>query len=195
MKAFCNSSDPAFIAPCYQATFLNLNRSQIYVSQHQPAFGVWAFNYHRNTDRFNPSPDVAQIKAPNPIPSWPEVDIMLTHGPPYGILDTTWQDEEVGCEHLRRAVQRCRPRLHCFGHIHEGWGAERMDWSGESSELVKIDRAQVLEQRSAYLDLTESGDSPLKFGEETIFVNAAIMDKRYRPHNAPWIVDLDLPAA
>ena len=176
-----------------QAAFLNLSRLQIYASQYQPEFGVWAFNYHRNTDRFNPSADVTRVKALNPVPSWPEVDIMLTHGPPYGILDTTWADEEAGCQHLRQAVQRCRPRLHCFGHIHEGWGAERTNWSTGHSERVDIDEARALEQRSVYLDLTESGGSPLKYGDETVFVNAAIMNKRYRPKNAPWLVDLDLP--
>ncbi|MCJ1464134.1 hypothetical protein MMC07_002747 [Pseudocyphellaria aurata] len=159
----------------------------IYTSPYQPAYETWAFNYQRSTDRFNPG-----ATAPNPVPSWPEIDIMLTHGPPYNVLDTTWQDEQVGCEHLARAVQRCRPRLHCFGHIHEGWGAERANWAKQSIEEIEIDRASVSAQRSSYLDLSESG-SALKFGEETLFVNAAIMNKRYRPSNAPWVVDLDLP--
>lgn len=131
----------------------------------------------------------------NPVPSWPEIDLMLTHGPPYGIRDTTWADEQAGCEHLRRAVQRCRPRLHCFGHIHEGWGAERMTWSTETSEDVEIIKSEVLKQGFAYLDLTESGESPLNFGEETLFVNAAILNRAYHPVNAPWIVDIDLPLA
>lgn len=153
---------------------------------------MWAFNYRRSTDRFNSSTKDTPPKAPNPVPSWPDIDIMLTHGPPYGILDTTWQDEEVGCENLRRAVQRCRPRLHCFGHIHEGWGAEKMNWSKQTTESIEVDQAKILAQRSSYLDLSHTG-SALTFGEETVFVNAAIMDKRYRPRNAPWLIDLDLP--
>lgn len=162
---------------------------QIYSSPYQPEFGKWAFNYCRSTDRFNPS---TTLEAPNPVPSWPEVDIMLTHGPPYGILDSTWQDEQVGCENLRHAVQRCRPRLHCFGHIHEGWGAEKRNWSKQTTEKIEVDHGRNLAQRSSYLDLSDSG-SELRFGEETVFVNAAIMNKSYRPRNAPWIVDLDLP--
>ncbi|MCJ1428345.1 hypothetical protein MMC29_006254 [Sticta canariensis] len=163
----------------------------IYSSPYQPEFGRWAFNYCRSTDRFNPS---TTLEAPNPVPSWPEVDIMLTHGPPYGILDTTWQDEQVGCENLRHAVQRCRPRLHCFGHIHEGWGAEKRNWSNQTTEKIEVDHARILAQRSSYLDLSDSG-SELRFGEETVFVNAAIMNKSYRPRNAPWVVDLDLALA
>ena len=39
------------------------------------------------------------------------------------------------------------------------------------------------------------GGRGLKDGEETLFVNAAVMDVDYRPVNAPWVVDLDLPRA
>lgn len=107
----------------------------------------------------------------------------------------TKNNHVVGCQHLRRAVERCRPRLHCFGHIHEGWGGEKLNWSNKRSERLEIDSAKIIEQRSAFVDLSESGKSPLKFGEETLFVNAAIMDGEYRPRNAPWVVDLDLPCA
>lgn len=120
---------------------------------------------------------------------------MLTHGPPYGILDMTEDNQVVGCEHLRRAVARCRPRLHYFGHIHEGWGGGNLNWLNIKSERFEIDSAKMIEHRSAFVDLSESGNSPLKFGEETLFVNASIMDEWYRPRNAPWVADLDLPCA
>lgn len=68
-----------------------------------------------------------------------------------------------------------------------------MNWSTKTSERVIVDREQTLAQRSAYIDLTDSGQPGLKFGDETLFVNAAILDQAYRPVNAPWVVDLDLP--
>ena len=33
----------------------------------------------------------------------------------------------------------------------------------------------------------------MSYEEETMFVNAAIMNLSYEPRNAPWIVDIDLP--
>jgi Icc-related predicted phosphoesterase len=51
------------------------------------------------------------------------VDVLVTHGPPFGVLDRTTTDELVGCEELLMAVERAQPRLHVFGHIHEGAGA------------------------------------------------------------------------
>lgn len=62
------------------------------------------------------------------------VDVVITHGPPKGILDVTASRQRAGCEHLFRAVATARPQLHCFGHIHEGWGAKLVAWRDNPSE-------------------------------------------------------------
>ena len=67
-----------------------------------------------------------------------------------------------------------------------------MNWVTETSERVLVNREKTLAQRSAYIDLTDSDQSGLNFGDETLFVNASILDHAYRPVNAPWVVDLDL---
>ena len=54
------------------------------------------------------------------IPS--DTDVLITHGPPLGRGDTT-HGKHVGCVSLLKDVQsRVKPRLHVFGHIHEGRG-------------------------------------------------------------------------
>lgn len=162
----------------------------VYASPYQPEFCRWAFAYPRSEDRFNPVPG-----AENPVPGFPGVDLMLTHGPPMGVLDrVVWGGERVGCEFLRRAVERARPRVHVFGHIHEGYGAGRMDWGTGGFEEIKADPEEVLEGRCAYYNASEDGGRALRFGEETVFVNASVVTVRYDPINAPWVVDLDLPA-
>ncbi|MEG0950140.1 MAG: metallophosphatase domain-containing protein [Bacteroidales bacterium] len=40
-------------------------------------------------------------------------DILITHGPPLGILDN-----QQGCALLRKAVFKSKPAYHLFGHIH-----------------------------------------------------------------------------
>ncbi|KAI0838206.1 Metallo-dependent phosphatase [Hypoxylon sp. FL0890] len=62
------------------------------------------------------------------------VDVVITHGPPRGIMDYTDQNRRAGCSKLFAAVARARPRLHCFGHIHEGWGAKLAIWREQISE-------------------------------------------------------------
>lgn len=50
------------------------------------------------------------------------IDILLSHSPPYNILDRTKDNRRVGSESLASAVLRISPRLHIFGHIHESRG-------------------------------------------------------------------------
>ncbi|KAK3358045.1 hypothetical protein B0T25DRAFT_622595 [Lasiosphaeria hispida] len=62
------------------------------------------------------------------------VDIVITHGPPKGVLDMTSSRQRAGCEDLFAAVAKACPRLHCFGHIHEGWRAKLVGWRDAPSE-------------------------------------------------------------
>lgn len=56
-----------------------------------------------------------------------DTDILITHGPPYGILDTTRYGEQVGDRMLAEHVLRVSPKLHLFGHIHEASGQHETD--------------------------------------------------------------------
>jgi predicted phosphodiesterase len=52
-----------------------------------------------------------------------ETDVLISHGPPYGILDCAPGDStHQGCRELLKAVRRIRPKLHVFGHVHTGFG-------------------------------------------------------------------------
>ena len=50
-------------------------------------------------------------------------DILITHRPPYGILDTT--NHSYGCIHLLQAVLKVSPCYHLFGHVHGAYGIEK----------------------------------------------------------------------
>jgi predicted phosphohydrolase len=54
------------------------------------------------------------------------LDVLLVHGPPYGILDHALRGVDTGSHALRRAIVRARPSLAIFGHIHEGRGEVRL---------------------------------------------------------------------
>lgn len=47
-------------------------------------------------------------------------------------------------------------------------------------------------RRKGYASVNLDG---LTHGEQTLFLNAAIMDDNDEPSNAPWLVYLDLPIA
>jgi len=55
-----------------------------------------------------------------------DTDILVTHNPPYDILDGTSDGINAGSPSLRRRINEIEPALHVFGHIHEasGWIAK-----------------------------------------------------------------------
>ncbi|KAJ5427304.1 hypothetical protein N7465_002374 [Penicillium sp. CMV-2018d] len=111
----------------------------VYASPYTPSLGDWGFQYH---------PDkghdfmIDHGSGPN------TVDVVMTHGPPKGIMDYTHSGERAGSSDLFRAIARVRPRpgMHCFGHIHEGWGAKLVTWRERTtdmpSHLTDIDNGQ-----------------------------------------------------
>ena len=77
-----------------------------------PAFYDWAFNLPRGS---------ALDHVWSNIPA--STDVLITHGPPLGRGDFTDHSGRSGCHDLLRHVQsRVQPRLHIFGHIHQGYG-------------------------------------------------------------------------
>lgn len=108
-------------------------------------------NWHFMKDRGAPIKEKWDL-IPN------DIDILITHGPPYGVLDKVNLSSRgdkfklAGCEELRLALERVKPKLHVFGHIHSEGGK------------------QLLFKHQ---------------GPNTICVNAAIMDEDYNPVNKP----------
>lgn len=101
---------------------------KIWGSPYCPRYGNWAFM----KDRASMMKKVWDFMDP-------EADIIVTHTPAYGFLD--WSDKRVvdninmvsyttyehtGCKSLYKKIKINKPKLHCFGHIHntsEVWNA------------------------------------------------------------------------
>jgi len=60
-----------------------------------------------------------------------EVDVLVTHGPPHGILDPGWKVLHVGSTALAKAIDERKVRHHVFGHLHAAGG--RMIQRGETT--------------------------------------------------------------
>jgi Icc-related predicted phosphoesterase len=83
----------------------------------QKPFCDWAFN--------RPEPKLTQHwKA---IPD--NTDVLITHSPPYMIGDYVfWSNNHEGSPSLyKEVIERIKPKLHCFGHIHDGNGKKIID--------------------------------------------------------------------
>lgn len=90
---------------------------KIYGSPWQPWFFDWAFNLQRGEEirrKWELIPD--------------DTDILVTHGPVYGVLDKVRTGELVGCEELLLKTKSLQQlKLHVAGHIHESYGEAQRD--------------------------------------------------------------------
>ena len=50
-----------------------------------------------------------------------DVDVLITHSPPFGTLDYV-NGRNEGCEALANRLKELSPKVHIFGHLHEGYG-------------------------------------------------------------------------
>lgn len=93
---------------------VSIGKLKIYGSPWQPEFCNWAFNVPRGIQiqhKWKLIPD--------------DVDILVTHGPPYGKRDwvhSVRRPQNLGCLELANKVEEVKPLLHVFGHIHGGYG-------------------------------------------------------------------------
>ncbi|KAF2230856.1 hypothetical protein EV356DRAFT_323063 [Viridothelium virens] len=207
--------------------FFTIHASPCTPSQYGSQYMLHAFQYATGEDRYNPNADTDGIgmtpswavnssTPSSTIPTFPGVDIVMTQSPPKYILDHTSDGSSAGCEHLRRAISRAKPRLHCFGHIHKSYGAERIAWKShmthkeledmgiECLEDFDDDIAPLPQQepdglmknssrKRGFARISQQSQDALVHGKQTLCVNAAVKEDEGRPSNAPWLVTLELP--
>ena len=98
-------------------SLIEIEGLKIWCSSYTPTFLNWAFMRDRGPD----------IKAHwDRIPD--DIDILVTHGPPYGILDYVEENglkRYLGCQDLLNRVKELKNlKHHFFGHIHYSHGSD-----------------------------------------------------------------------
>ena len=90
---------------------ITIDGVKFYGSPWQPWFYDWAFNLERGPE----------IRAKwDLIPE--DTNVLITHGPPFGIGDLTARGDQAGCQDLLEVIEKIKPAVHIFGHIHECYG-------------------------------------------------------------------------
>ncbi|KAK5730966.1 hypothetical protein LTR15_000904 [Elasticomyces elasticus] len=186
-------------------TLANGARLKVYASPYTPSKADWGFEYDPQQEEHNWSIDN-------------DTDVVITHGPPRGVLDYT-NSKRAGSPGLFAAVARARPRMHCFGHIHEAWEAKQVVWREEISEMpshftdIDNDASTSYDSLAAIhprkFDGPDEEVSKVKIlrqlreqryclagrmaeSGQTLFVNAAMEGEEER---VPWVVEIALPKA
>nr|POE59177.1 putative rhamnogalacturonate lyase c [Quercus suber] len=179
----------------------------VFASPYTASVNEWAFQY-------DPRDDHKWVIGDG-------VDLVMTHSPPKGVLDYTDSRERAGSSSLFAAVAKGKPLLHCFGHIHEAWGAKMISWRSDIGEspthftAIDNDKSRTIETLAAIRP--RKRDSPsrelekaekraaheqkgycyagsfMRRGEETLFVNAAAQETDEHVRQLPWMADISLP--
>ena len=180
---------------------------RIYASPYTPVYGTSAFQYHSKEDRFNSAgtPSWAQNVGTETSTIPNNVDIVMTHGPARYILDEI-DGHSAGCEHLRRAIARVQPRLHCFGHIHSPrrgfYEAHVLRHEGQTvlegdpiGSISKVWMGENSCRKKGFRSLTPGAAQEFRENkQQTLCVNAAMEgDEPGVLEHPPWLVELDLP--
>lgn len=88
---------------------------KFYGSPFTPEFHNWCFmlDHDKQQTHWKNIPD--------------DTDVLITHGPAYGVLDQTGMEHNpghLGCVFLLKRIQELDIKAHLFGHIHGGYGRE-----------------------------------------------------------------------
>lgn len=74
-------------------------------------FGIWSY-------------DFTEDEAERLLATCVACDILVTHSPPWGLVDVNSRGDHLGSHAIRRAVERLQPRLVVCGHIHGSAGQQ-----------------------------------------------------------------------
>ena len=90
---------------------IEINGLKFWGSPVQPDLTGWAFGKPRGA---------AMKRHWDLIPN--DIDVLITHTPPFGILDKPRSGRSIGCEELSKKLLEVQPKVHIFGHVHASYG-------------------------------------------------------------------------
>ena len=85
-----------------------------------------------------------------------EIDVLVTHGPPYGVHDPGWQAAHVGSTALASAVSARSVQHHVFGHLHAAGGRTVQQGHTTFYNVAACNDAYVLVNQPRVLDVQSS---------------------------------------
>ena len=106
---------------------INIDNISFYFCPFQPWFYDWAFNFPKDPTEY----EEKATKIWQAIPD--DVNILITHGPAYGILDKVEnsrknEDPHVGCKYLLERINELKElKIHAFGHIHSEYSVIQLE--------------------------------------------------------------------
>lgn len=125
---------------------------KIWGSPYTPWYYNWAFSKKRGSP---------MARHWSNIPS--DTDVLVTHGPVSGILDTVVNDRHAGDKDLLKRILEVKPKAHVCGHIHEAYGSAKKHGVRFINASVLNERYELVNKpivfELSYTDLPSSSQS------------------------------------
>jgi Icc-related predicted phosphoesterase len=138
-------------------TFLGYKGKHFYISEAEyledsgiefDGVKIWGTPWSKYFDGINPfckafmKTDKNLVKYYDKIPD--DTDILISHGPPFDILDESYYDKEkCGSQALLATLDRVRPKVFVCGHIHEGNGFLLLKHEGPNTACYNVSHMNV----------------------------------------------------
>ena len=110
---------------CIHNKEIKIEGIKFFGSAFTPEFNNWAYNHSEKQSK------VFWDNAP-------DSDVVVCHGPPFMVLDSVSShypvERPLGCVSFKNYLERVKPKLAIFGHIHDkGYQKETVNWENGSS--------------------------------------------------------------
>jgi Icc-related predicted phosphoesterase len=112
----CKAMIPKNVIYLQDSLYKSKTGLKIYGSPYTPKFFHWSFMKQRGDE-------ISEVWAKIP----KGIDVLVTHGPASGILDRNQNGQQCGCYDLGRYINKIKPKVHLFGHIHHSRGITKIE--------------------------------------------------------------------
>lgn len=68
--------------------------------------------------------DISEQDAESILAQFDGMDVLVTHSPPFGVVDRHASLGSIGSQSVLAAIKRMKPELVLCGHVHDCWGME-----------------------------------------------------------------------
>lgn len=118
---------------------ITINGLKIWGSPYSLFFHDWAYN----SPEFEGEEFLA--KHYSSIPN--DVDIVISHGPAKGLLDTAPDKKRTGSQALLNKINEVKPMLTIVGHLHDNYNFINMDFGGIYANVALLDNSYVMKNK------------------------------------------------
>lgn len=107
-----------------------------------PAYGDWAFQAcDEGEEAYSRFPSLTRMQ----MSIQGAIDVVVTHGPPRGILDITSEGDCIGSVSMKNLIDSMKPKLYVCGHCHSSYGRVNIFHGHTGEKTTVVNASSIIE--------------------------------------------------